>query len=79
MTKNKMAFAEMVWDNYDSLGNNPIQTMAIIWDEFAHGALAGWALQEHGITESELLEVMTTLTKEMRHMDLSKSAMERSK
>ncbi len=72
---NKIAFSEMLWDNYYTLGTTPIEAMAIIWEEYAHGTLASWAMTEHGIDQQSLIRILSMLTLDLGQMDLSKNAM----
>lgn len=76
MIRNKMAFSELLWENYYTLDTTPAQAMVNIWDELANGTLVSWAHEEHGIDTDSLLRIIGMLTNELRHMDLSKSAME---
>ncbi len=69
----------MVWDNYFTLATTPIEAMAIIWDEYANGALAEFLIVDHKMTEGEILDMLVSLTKFVKNMpaeDRRKSAVE---
>ena len=71
-----MELAEILWDNYYVLDANPLQAMANLWNDYAHGTLREWAKESFSISDKDLLHVVTVLTKDLRRMDLSKTAYE---
>ncbi len=73
-TMMERVFSEAIWENYYTLSATPIDAMANIWDDYQEGYLLSWALGV-GLTEDSLLNILATLTQNMRTMDLTKTAM----
>jgi hypothetical protein len=70
----KMELAEMIWDEYYTLSVTPLQAMANLWEEYASGTLYSWANETFDVGHNELLKIISVLTRDLRKMDLSKTA-----
>jgi hypothetical protein len=69
--------AEAIWDNYYTLGSNPIQAMQALWSEYP--LLVKWAAEDYEVSEADLLQVISRITVTLTGMDTTKTAIEAQK
>jgi hypothetical protein len=76
-TMDNYYMAEIMWESYYALGNTPSQAMEALWSEYP--LLVKWAEREYGVSETDLLQVISRMTMTLAGMDTSKTAIEAQK
>lgn len=75
LNDNLTAIKETLWDNYYKLAETPRTAMATLWFDYANGHLFPWIQEEYLITEEDLLDIIASLTDDIKYMDSTAVAM----
>ena len=72
--------AELLWENYYTLGTTATEALQIIWSEYED--IANWVALEHDVAESKLLVALSLLVMKVASMGIEerrKPAMSQSR
>ena len=66
--------AEAIWANYYTLSSTPSEAMEALWSEYP--SMVTWVNEDYGVSESELLKIISMITLMLVDTDTTKTAIE---